>query len=243
MLESGEPLYEFEFEANGVASIEEVAPASCTSLVVCCGEAPALFAQIALKLQPVPWSLLLSADTIVALPPRSPVFSVVCAAEHRIVFVEVQGWMPSEFHAAFVSALLRTFTCAKDFIVLDRIYRSDYQVFTGEMGIEEPHLSGIWTAAWESTWSSLLTELTQLQLPGEPEGFGGPFLRHCSRTKTRCLVAFAMQVGELGPDCVRAYDRLAPVFKQLGILSACWEVPDYAVAMRGGRPKPSSLYA
>lgn len=245
------PDAEFVFSAKEEGKVR---PEGCTAVLVCGPGAATAYALSALALTPVQWSLEVVKETVARTfppPPRSPRFYLAGAAAEGSPSVAVailDAPVPGDLAAAWSEALLGAFGGA-EVLVLDRIFRAGWRIFGEQVRPQEPHLCGLWTAAWGADGpiggAGASTTLAVLPAPNAVEGLGAALLTQCEAAKRRCLVALALQDGaHLGEGSLRAFESLAPLLQRLGLQQEGAVAPDYREAVRQAVPPPSlSIYA
>merc|ERR1711879_357743 len=94
---------------------------------------------------------------------------------------------------------------------------------------QEPHLCGLWSAAWSTKGSAQAPmPVASLPTPNIVEGVPAALLTHCETKQIRCLVALALQDGaQHGEGTFRAFDRLEQTFQDLGLLGRGSWPPDW----------------
>mmetsp|Transcript_74047 Transcript_74047/g.239391 ORF Transcript_74047/g.239391 Transcript_74047/m.239391 type:complete len:266 (+) Transcript_74047:71-868(+) len=245
-----QPGANFVFQANMEGdSAGAVSPGDCCAVVVCCPGAASAFALSAFTLQPVPWLLDFAKDGPAPLtfPPCKPQrFHVSREGPKPAAVVLLDGPVPAESAAAWAEALLAAFPGASEVIVLDRVFRAGWRTSCGRERPLEPHLCGLWTAAWGAAGPpGSGAALAQLPAPNVVEGLGAALLTECEALGRRCLLALALQDGvHLGESCVRAFAGLTPVLQGVGLLPVSWKEPDYSQGLHQVLPPMSmSIYA
>jgi len=149
---------------------------------------------------------------------------------------------------AWTEALLGAFSNAADVLILDRIFRAEWRVLPGSTRPLEPHLCGLWTAAWDISSPGGAPKaggLQPLPIPNLVEGITAALLSACEVARRRCLVALALQDGaHLGEGCICAFEEVLPILTGLGALPADWRPPNYQKAVGLVRaPMSMSIYA
>uniref|UniRef100_A0A7S1WFC6 Proteasome assembly chaperone 1 n=1 Tax=Alexandrium catenella TaxID=2925 RepID=A0A7S1WFC6_ALECA len=240
-----EPDIDFAFEANGAGE----AASSCRAVVVCNPGAATAFALGTLSLEPVAWKLDFVKERPLRAfppPPKPPRFYLARGSNGATVAVAVlEGPIPADLASAWAEALLKGFSADAEVLFLDRVFRAGFCVHGHEERPVEPHLCGLWTAAWGGEGPHSLGSLARFMAPNVIEGLGAALLTQCEAERRRCLVALTLQDGaHLGISCVRAFSGLAPLLQDIGLLPSDWSPPDYAEVVRQVVPPPSmAIYA
>lgn len=241
---------EIQFTFGSKDASPGVRPEACQALLVCGAGAATAYAISALALRPVPWTLEVVKETLLRTfppPPRSPRFYVAGAGAAAPVAVALlEGPVPGDLAAAWSEALLGAFTGAAEVLVLDRVFRASWRTAAGSEQPQEPHLCGLWTAAWGADGPpSGAGGLAILPAPNAVEGVAAALLTSCEAEQRKCLVALALQDGaHLGEGSVRAFEALAPLLRRLALLPESGKPPDYREVLRQVVPPPSmSIYA
>mmetsp|Transcript_115589 Transcript_115589/g.338127 ORF Transcript_115589/g.338127 Transcript_115589/m.338127 type:complete len:266 (-) Transcript_115589:82-879(-) len=241
---------DFVLEAAGgpQESAEDVQPSSCRAVVVCSAGAATAFALGAFALRPVGWRLDFAKERPLRAfppPPKPPKFFVAGSGEKPVAVALLEGPLPADLAGAWAEALLRGLGGAAEVLFLDRVFRAGWLAPGAQERPLEPHLCGLWTAAWGSEGPPGLGSLARLPAPNCIQGLGGALLTQCEAARGRCLAALALQDGaHLGESCVRAFAGLAPLLQELGLLPKDWSAPDFGETLRQVVPPPSmSIYA
>lgn len=228
----------------------EELPEHCRRVVVCGPGAASAFALSAFAMRPVDWTLEVAAEPEerVLPAPRSPAFHVLGEGPSCAAVVVLGGPVPADMAFAWAEALLGAFGNATEVVILDRIFRAEWRTLTGEERPLEPHLCGLWTAAWDDASagaSPTAGGLQPLPIPNLVDGLTAALLSKCEAARRRCLVALALQDGaHLGVGCLCAFEQLSPTLTGLGILPADWRQPNYQKAVASVRsPTSMSIYA
>lgn len=205
--------------------VRSLTPEDVGVLVICNGAAASAFAETAFDFQAVPWTVQLDPDSDVPtfpLPPRPP--RVCVLAESRAAFVMVKEPVPGNMAYAWAQALLDGFQGVSEVLLLDTIFRTEFLVQPGQEPPLEPHLSGLWSAAWDKAGLAGAGAVAPLPTPNTVVGVGGALLTQCEADAKGCLVAFSLQDGaHVAGGSLCAFEGLGPVFVQLGIP---WKAPE-----------------
>mmetsp|Transcript_5760 Transcript_5760/g.10299 ORF Transcript_5760/g.10299 Transcript_5760/m.10299 type:complete len:266 (-) Transcript_5760:15-812(-) len=247
--EEAPPAPEFVFEVPEVAS---PAPADCRSILICSPGAATAFVLSAFSLKPVSWrfKLLKEPDRRFPPAPKPPRFFIAeGSGEAATVVVLLQNKVPGDLANAWSEALLESFAGAREVFFLDSIISSELRLSAGQPRPQEPHLCGLWTAAWEAAAPSRAPHLGKAvaPLPCENvlESIAAALLTQCEAVRKPCMVALALQDGaHVVERCLSGFELLCPALMDLGILPSDWSAPDYREALRAIQPPPSmSIYA
>lgn len=215
----------------------------CRSLVICGPGAASAFALASFDLQPLSWRFEAedSSERIFPPVPKTPRFYEVASSSGAVVVALLDSAVPSEDAVAWAGALFDCFSSAQ-VMVLDRMLLAEW-ISVGRERPEEPHLTGLWTSAWASQGSKL--QLAALPAPNLVEGISAALLSRCEALQQRCLVALSLQDGaHLGEGCIRAFEVLVPLLKELKVVQDAWKKPNYGEALRKVVPPASmSIYA
>mmetsp|Transcript_63329 Transcript_63329/g.206572 ORF Transcript_63329/g.206572 Transcript_63329/m.206572 type:complete len:272 (+) Transcript_63329:131-946(+) len=246
--------FAFSIKASAPAGAgTAVTPEQCVALVVCGPGAAAAYASCALPLAPMPWALEVVKETLVRTfppPPKSPRFFVGRgsgeAGEGPVVVAVLDAAVPGDMAAAWAEALLSAFPAATEVAMLDRIFRAGWRTSCGQERPQEPHLCGLWTAAYGASGPlDRADALALLPAPNAVEGLAAALLSRCEASRRRGLVALGLQDGaHLGEGTLSAFEKLGPLLRRLGLVQEGGKVPDYREAIRQNVPSVSmSIYA
>lgn len=246
------PDIEFRFAARAAvaAAGPDVTPDQCTALILCGPGAATAFASCVFKLVPRAWSLDAVKETVVrAFPPapRSPRFCTMQGAgSGPLAVVLLEGQVPADMSPAWCEALLAAFPGAGEVIMMDRVFRTGWRTACGQERPQEPHLCGLWTAAWGAE-GPLGREgaLPLLPAPNAVEGLAAALLTTSEASRRRCVVALGLQDGvHMGEGSLRAFERLGPLFSRLGVMPEERPGQGYREALRQAvQPASLSIYA
>mmetsp|Transcript_69242 Transcript_69242/g.122500 ORF Transcript_69242/g.122500 Transcript_69242/m.122500 type:complete len:251 (-) Transcript_69242:108-860(-) len=228
---------DLQFVLSGASSA-----GNCRSLVICGPGAASAFALEALSLQPLSWRFDPedSSERVFPPAPKTPRFYEVSSSSSAVIVALLESAVPAEDAVAWSEALLGSFSDLSQVIVLDRKLRAEWVSVDRQLP-EEPCLTGLWTSAWASAGSTL----SPLPAPNLVEGLPAAVLSHCEALQQRCLVALALQDGaHLGEGCIRGFEVLVPLLKELKVVQDTWKKPDYREALRKVvSPSSMSIYA
>merc|ERR1719433_1483433 len=240
------PDVEFEFrEGEASEAKSSMTPGKCRTLVVCGPGAATAFALGAFSLQPVPWRLDFARGKGPARafppPPRPPRFHVPSGGGATAVAI-LDGPLPEDLATAWAEALLAGFPEAEEVLYLDRVFRAGWRAACGEERPLEPHLCGLWTAAWGAAGPPGAP--AALPAPNIVQGLAAALLTQCEASGRRCLAALALQDGaHLTEGCVRAFTSLGPSLQASGLISDS-DRPKYNEAVKQVvSPLSMSIYA
>lgn len=200
-------------------------PAACAAIVVCGPGAASAFAASAFDgLRAVPWTLEVVggvAPRQLPRPPASPRFLTTAADEaSSVALVLMVEPVPGELASAWVEALLNAFSAATQVVFLDRLFRAEYR---SDERPQEPHLTGLYTAAWAAAANAEKKEcvssaVATLPGPNFVEGAAAALLTACEGEQRQCLVAYTLQDGaHVSSMCLEAFEGLRPLFRSLGL--------------------------
>lgn len=239
---------EFALRSTGDAPSAE----SVRAVVVCGPGAATAFALSAFSLVDTPWSLGAvqgqAGPRAFPPPPKPARILLRQGAQEKgapVAIVLVESAVAADFAGAWAEALLAGFSGATEIIFLDRIYRAAWYSSDGREKPQEPYLTGLWTAAWQSAGLPTKETVAPLPKPNCIEGLGAALLSQCEELQKPCLAALTLQDGaHLGEGCVRGFERLRPVLIHIGLVSEDWQRPSYREAVRKVVPPPAmSIYA
>lgn len=216
-------------------------PATFKVIVVCAPGAASAFGLSSLANRPLPWTLeAKKGEPVFPLPPKSPRFFACRDVDHAALAVLDTSVAP-EFAAAWCATFLQTFAGA-EVVFLDRVFRASWQADGESERPKEPHLACLWSSACASGG---LRGLQPLPLPNVLEGLGAALITSCEADRRTCVCALTVQDGaHLGEGCVRAFEALAPLLLELGVVSQGWRIPNLREAVRQVVPPASmNIYA
>lgn len=247
------PSSDIDFNFTGAAD-GDVAPEKCRAVIVCGAGAASAFALSSFPLRPLGWKLEQRKESTASRafppPPKTPRFFAVGDGHALAAVALLDGGVPDDLAMAWAECLLNALPEAQEVVVMDRIFRAEW-ANVGRGRPEEPHLCGLWTAGWGSAGPSCASgadssgRLSLLPVPNVVQGLGAALLSQCEAERRRCLVALSLQDGaHLGEGCLRAFEGLAPLLREMGALPPGSKPPNYGEAVRKVVPPASmSIYA
>jgi len=226
-----------------------VRPEACSALVLCGPGAGHAYALSCFELKPMPWAFEVVKESVksqVPPPPRSPKFFVAAGAGAAslagpvaVAFLEAQ--LSPEMAESWIEALLAAFKGATEVVLLDRVYRAGWFAAGGGEKPQEPHLCGLWSAAWGA--EAPLAQV--LPAPNSIEGLGAALLTECEVAQRKGLVALALQDGaHLAEGSLHAFSGLTSLFRRLALMPEGAFKPKYTEALKQVvAPLAMSIYA
>lgn len=220
-------------------------PESCRVLIICAPGAAAAFG-LCFASEALPWRL--EAKDRGSFPAsKPPRFFQRAGCEAATAVAVLDGPVQPEAAAAWAECLLRAVPAA-EVLFLDRTFLAEWRAVGDAQRPQEPHLAALWSSHWGPKGplgSGPGGGIAPLPLPNMLQGLGAAVLTECEAARRRCICVLTVQDGaHIAEGCVGAFQRLAPLLEELGVVGPAWRLPNLRDVIRQVVPPASmSIYA